>query len=297
MKTVAIRLAALIVLQALGPGTARPGEPAQPRVAEEIAKQESIYRSRGAAVPRGYVTDRTLSDYEELLPSGFSDALGQLGPTDRWLDIGAGGGEAILDYYSRGYDMAPDGQRARRGGKASAVALSIEDRRTDDWQQRAASLGGDRIRYLHGKRLREYPRNELGRFRIITDVYGGFSYTADLSLYMEKVLGLLEVNGGFYTMVASVHLDDGKDKPGTWYLTELLDPAGGDVKVCSWLRSMSCVQVACESKSAWETPTELIHVRKVCDQVAVPTLKLLQFEAGNPPGRRFQLVPSKTVSQ
>jgi hypothetical protein len=89
-----------------------------------------------------------------------------------------------------------------------------------------------------------------------------------------------------------VRLEDGKDNPAkTWYLTELVDTAGRDVKVCSWLKSVTCVEVTCESKSAWETPTELIHIRKTCGDVSVPHTKLLQYEAGNPPGRRFQLEP------
>jgi hypothetical protein len=167
--------------------------------------------------------------------------------------------------------------------------MSIEDRRTDAWRQQAAIFGGDRLRYLSGKRLREYSREKLGTFQIITDVYGGFSYTVDLSQFMEKVLSLLEIGGVFYTMVQSVHLEDGKDKPSTWYLTELVDAAGRDEKVCSWLKQTACVQVACESKSDWEAPTELINIRKVCSDVSVPPMKLLKYEAGNPPERRFQL--------
>ncbi len=69
--------------------------------------------------------------------------------------------------------------------KARAVAISIEDRRTDKWQQQAASLG-DRIRYLSGKRLRQYSREELGTFQIITDVFGGFTYTEDLSGFVGR---------------------------------------------------------------------------------------------------------------
>ena len=175
--------------------------PLQPRIDEEFAKQEKIYRSRGADVPSGYVTNRGLSDYAELLPSGFCDALGRLGSSDRWLDIGAGDGQAILDYYAPEDDAAPGQKCARSGGKARAVAMSIEDRRTDKWQQQAASLGDDRIRYLSGKRLRDYSREELGKFQIITDVYGGFSYTEDLSQFLEKVLSLLETGGVFYTIV------------------------------------------------------------------------------------------------
>jgi SAM-dependent methyltransferase len=288
-KTAGTRLAVLIVivLQALGLGACWLQQPAQPPINEEIAMQEKIYRSRGADVPGGYVTGRALSDYAGLLPSGFCDALGRLGSSDRWLDIGAGDGRAILDYYAPEDDAAC----ARSGGKARAVAMSIEDRRTDKWQQQAASFGDNRIRYLSGKRLRNYSGEELGKFQIITDVYGGFSYTEDLSQFLEKVLSFLEIGGVFYTVVQSVHLEDGKDKPNTWYLTELVDAAGRDVKVCSWLQKTACVKVGCESKSDWDTPTELINIRKVCSDVSVPRMKLLKYEAGNPPGRRFQLEP------
>ena len=292
-KTAGTRLAVVIVIvvQALGIGACSLQAPAQPRINEEIAKQEKIYRSRGADVPSGYVTGRALSDYAGLLPSGFCDALGKLRSSDQWLDIGAGEGQAILDYYAPEDNAAPAGNCARPRGQARAVAMSIEDRRTDKWQQQAANLGDGHIRYLFGKSLRNYSREELGKFQIITDVYGGFSYTQDLSQFMEKVLSLLEVGGVFYTMVQGVHLEDGKDKPDSWYQTELVDAAGRDVKVCPWLKKTTCAKVACESKGDWDSPTELINVQKVCSDVSVPRMKLLKFEAGNPPGRRFQLEP------
>src|SRR5215470_16261614 len=289
--TAEMRLAILIVLQALGLGACSTQEHAQPRFDEEITKQEKIYRSRGADVPGGYVTGRGLADYAELLPSGFCDALGRLRSSDQWLDIGAGEGQAILDYYAPEDNAAPAGNCARPRGQARAVAMSIEDRRTDKWQQQAASLGAEHIRYLSGKRLRQYSREELGKFQIITDVYGGFSYTEDLSLFLEKVLSFLDVGGVFYTMVQSVQLEDGKDKPSTWYQTELVDAAGRDVKVCSWLKKTTCVNVGCDSKSDWDAPTELINIRKVCSDVSVPPVKLLKYEAGNPPARKFQLEP------
>jgi len=291
-QTAAARLAVGIVvaLQALGPSAGWPQQPAPPRIDEEFAKQEKIYRSRGADVPSGYVTSRALSDYAEILPSGFCDALGSLGSSDRWLDIGAGDGQAILDYYAF-EDAAAAENCARSLTRARAVAMSIEDRRTEKWRQQAAIFGSDRLRYLPGKRLRQYSGEELGRFQIITDVYGGFSYTEDLSQFLEKVLSLLQTGGAFYTLVQGVHLEDGKDKPDSLYQTELVDAAGHDEKVCSWLKKISCVQVSCESKSDWESPTEVINVRKICSDIAVPRLKLLTYEAGNPPGRRFELAP------
>jgi SAM-dependent methyltransferase len=288
-KTTGTLLAVLIVLQVLGAGVGWPQEAAPPQIGEERAKQEKIYRSRGDEVPRGYVIGRGLSDYADLLPSGFCDALGSLGSSDRWLDVGAGEGQAILDYYAPVDNTTPAGKCTRLSGRARSVAMSIEDRRTDKWQQQAAHLGNDRIRYLTGKRLRHYSREELGTFQIITDVYGGFSYTEDLSQFMENVLSLLAIDGVFYTILQNVHLESGKDKPDAYYQTELVNAGGQGVKISSWLKEITCVKVVCESKSDWDSPSELIHIRKVCSDVSVPRMKLLQYHAGNPPGRRFQL--------
>ena len=281
-------MVALLILPLLGLAPARAQESAEQQYKKELVKQQGIYRSQGKDIPGGYVTNRGLENYEELLPSGFGGSLRKLGSGDRWLDIGAGGGHAILDYYAPAYDLTPEG-KLRPGGKARAVAISIEDRRTVRWWQQAAVVGADNIQYLYSKRLREYSNAELGKFQIITDVYGGFSYTDELSLFVEKVLSLLEVGGSFFTMIQSVHLSDGKDRPTTWYLTELIDPAGKDVKVCTWLKNVTCAQVTCETRPEWDAPTELIRVMKTCNEVAVPPLRRLRFEAGNPPERHFQL--------
>jgi SAM-dependent methyltransferase len=287
-NTARTRLAFVIVFGLLGLKSAWPQEFSPPRIDKEIAEQEKIFHRRGAEVPGGYITNRGLSGYADLLPSGFCDALGKLGSSDRWLDIGAGAGQAILDYYASEGDAPADEKCARSGHKARAVAITIEDRQTDKWLERAASLGSNRILYLAGKRLRQYSPNELGKFQIITDVFGGFTYTEDLSGFVERVLSLLEVGGGFYTLVPGVHLEGG-DKLGSWYLTELENAAGRPEKVCSWLKKITCAQVTCESKSDWKRPTELISIQKVCSDVSVPRLKLWEFEAGYPPARRFQL--------
>ena len=290
LQTMGTCLAILFVLQVFGLGVGWSQDSAERQISKELAEQEQIFFSRGEDTPSGYVTDRGLSAYVEDLPSGFCDALAKLGSSDRWLDVGAGAGEAILDYYAPKDNSAPAKKCAGFGVKARAVAMSIEDRRTERWRKRAASLGGERIRYLSGKRLRQYSRDEVGKFQIITDVFGGFSYTEDLSLFMEKVLSFLEVGGTFYTLIQNVDLEHDKDNPGeTSYQTELEDPAGNDVTVCSWLKKISCVNVACESKSDWDSPAELITIHKVCGDVSVPHITLLEFDAGNPPTRRFLL--------
>jgi TPR repeat protein len=292
----AVSCAVVLIVLPVFTGAAWPQEAAQPPIDKEIERQEKIYSRTGADVPRGYITNRGLSLYAELLPSGFCDALGRLGSSDRWLDIGAGEGQAILDYSAPEGSAAPGGKCVRPGDKARAVAISIEDRRTDAWKQLAARLGEERLRYLAGKRLRQYSREELGKFQVITDVFGGFTYTEDLPGFVDRVLGLLDIGGSFYTLLPGVRLEDGSDTPGSRYLTELEDGAGRSENVCSWLKRTSCVQVQCESKSGWDRPTELINIRKVCSDTSVPRMKLLDFEAGYPPRRHFQFDGASAAS-
>jgi SAM-dependent methyltransferase len=288
-KSGGLLLAVLLVIL-LQPRAGGSQDIPQPKLDQELSKQEKIYRSRGADRPDGYVINRGLAEYAELLPSGFCDTLGRLGSSDRWLDIGAGAAHAILDYHAP--EASAPAQKCRgSAAQARAVAMSIEDRRTDRWRERAASLGDDRLRYLSGKPLRQYSHEELGKFQMITDVFGGFSYTEDLSGFVERVLRVLDTGGEFHTLMPGVRLEHAKDKLGILYLTELEDAAGRPLKVCSWLKQTTCAQVTCESKSDWKRPTELIKIQKLCSDVAVPRLKLWEFEAGYPPARRFQVVP------
>jgi hypothetical protein len=290
----AIRVIVLALWAALSPA-AEPGSALE----AEAAKQESVYESRGENVPTGYVVDRSLLAYAADLPAGFDSSLAELGPTDRWLDIGAGEGKAILDYYTPRYDaMHPQ----RRGPKARAVAMSIEDRRTARWHETEKGLEANQISYWFGRRLREYSPEELGRFRLVTDLAGGFSYTRTLSLFMEKVLGALEPSGNFYTLLLDVLPEAATEPsayPDTLLLTEIQRPDGASVRVCSWLKSISCAEVACDpDKRAARRPVELYRVRKTCNAVSVPHLELVGYRAGTPPLRRFRLGrPSWEIDQ
>jgi hypothetical protein len=265
---------------------------------KEAAKQEAVYQSRGESVPVGYVVDRSLLAYAAALPAGFGQSLASLGPADRWLDIGAGEGKALLDYYAPRYDSMNPG---RRGRKARAVALSIEDRRTPRWHETAKSLEPEQISYWSGRRLREYSPEELGRFQLITDLTGGFSYARELSVFMERALGALDLNGNFYTLLLDV-LPEAAPGPSAYpdslLLTEIQNAAGADVRVCSWLKSVSCVEVTCEPDTNSTRPVELYRIRKVCNNVAVSPLELVHYKAGTPPLRRFRLGrPSWEIDQ
>jgi len=269
------------------------GQQPAPRVfREEASKQAQIYNSAGQQVPEGYVIGRSLFSYAFILPPGFRGTLGRLGAQDRWLDIGAGEGHAVLDYRMSKYDVLLPGAGESRG-KAQAIAMSIEDRRTARWHDAAATMSEKQLRYLSGRRLREYSSEELGRqFQLITDVLGGFSYTRFVSGFMEKTLGLLAVNGSFYTVLQDVQSESGENRPfypGSPFLTELVRRDGSELKVCAWLKRISCVEVTCELKADSSPPIEAYGIRKTCNGVVVPELVPIHFEAGTPPERRFRM--------
>jgi hypothetical protein len=288
----ALHTLAAIVLQSLCivPAQSEPVERAA--LDDQASRQAAIYSSRGAGVPEGYVVDRSLLSYTVILAADFKRALARLGPADRWLDIGAGEGRAVLDYGTGKYDIVFEG--LERGAKrARAVAMSIEDRRTSRWHQTAPGLEPQQIDYVFGKRLRDYSIAELGRFQLITDVMGGFSYTRDLALFMRRTMEFLDPNGTFFTVLQDVRPEAGTSQPyyaGASFLTELQAADGSQLKVCAWLKRMSCVEVSCEARPGTAPPIEVYAVRKVCEPVTVPALELVHFEAGTPPERRFKVL-------
>lgn len=266
--------------------------PAAP-LQKEITEQTRIYQSRGEQVPADYVIDRSLLSYASTLLPDFDHSLAKLGPGDRWLDIGAGQGRAILDYYGERFDAMHAEGREQRGSRARAVALSIEDRRTADWHQIAASLEPGKIEYRFGRRLREYAPEELGRFKLATDVYGGFSYTASLSQFMEQVLAILEVGGSFYTVLIDVHPEQWPRRNAAErapFQTEIINATGAEIKVCAWLKRIGCVEVSCETDTRSANAVERYRIKKRCERTVVPALEATHFVAGTPPARQFRLL-------
>ena len=289
-KTAGTGVAVLIVLQALGLGAAWPQEPAPPRIDEEIAKQEKIYRSRGADVPSGYVTGRGLSDYAELLPTGFCDALGRLGSSDRWLDIGAGDGQAILDYYAleddaapaekcaRSFDQGTRGRDVHRGSPNGQVATAGRDlrRRPSALSLRQASAGlfarGAGKISDHYRRVRRL----LLYGRLVPVPGEGVELAGDRRRLLHD--GARRAFRGWQGQTRRL----------------VSDRAAG----CSQPRRESVLLAEenhlRESRLRVEERLEKAHradkIEKVCSDVSVPRMKLLKYEAGNPPGRRFQLL-------
>jgi hypothetical protein len=259
----------------------------------EFSRQQSILHGRGELRLEGYVIDRGLASYVHALMPGFEDAVERLGPKDRWLDVGAGRGQAIIDYYAPASDAETLRKPPQR--KADTVAMSIEDRRMEAWHQTASRLEPGQMRYVFDKPLRAFSAADLGgQFQLISDVIGGFSYTEELSTFMERVMSLLTIGGSFYSALQDVRNDEIDNKPfypNEPFLTRILDEKGAETSVCAWLRQIQCAEVVCMPKSGWKPPLQTYRVRKTCEAVSVPRLVRTRFVAGTPPERVFRITP------
>lgn len=263
---------------------------------DEQTKQQKIYQSRGEQVPTGYVVDRALPSYVDAFSPHFLPALARLGAHDRWLDIGAGSGQAILDYHEPVAARLPE--LARLLGlqpgwaRAHSVAISLEDRRRPGWHRIAAGLDDGRLRYLAARPLEDYSVAELGKFQLMTDLLGGFTYTDALSAYMAKALSFLEIDGSFHTLLQDVKSERGNNPPHyvpAPYTTELMTSEGAELGVCAWLKRIACVAVSCELKTDWKPSIEVYRIHKTCDRIEVPELVRSSYVAGTPPDRLFRL--------
>ncbi len=297
MSGVAAAMATAVAVSAQDKTVAPPPGGAQQtgsaNFSKEMSEQARIYQTRGDVVPVGYVIDRSLLAYNLNLLPGFRQSLAGLAPSQRWLDIGAGEGQAILDYYGERYDAMNKEGRERRGSKAQSVAVSIEDRRMPVWHETATKLEPGKIRYLFGKTLSDHAPGELGKFDLVTDVFGGFSYTPRISRFMERTLSLLELNGVYYTLLIDVNPETGATQPArqpSAFQTQIINPDGSELKVCAWLKRIACVEVQCEAESKLQTLAERYRIRKICNDVVVPALESVHFVAGTPPAREFRLV-------
>lgn len=292
VKTMAPHLLLVFALQFAWPAAARAADAVPQAFGDELAKQREIYHGRRDQRLEGYVIDRSLLSYIHVLGQPFAVALARLGPGDRWIDIGAGRGKAVLDYFAGRADAVLIDAGWANKGRANSVALSIEDRRTEEWHQAAAGLEPDKVRYLFGRSFGDYTAPELGRYQVVTDVIGGFSYTPNLTRFVRRVLEVLVPGGEFFTVLQDVSSEEGSNKPhyeGSPYLTELVGADGAPLKVCSWLKSISCVEVTCVLRADWKPPVEAYRVRKMCEDVKIPELVPVHYQAGTPPERRFRL--------
>jgi len=129
-----------------------------------------------------------LNMYESAFGSGFVTDIMGLAEDERWMDGGAGVGQAIQDYYDRGGK-----------GRTTAVGFAKPE---SEVVENLESRGN--FEYLSGKFFSEFDdsselKTDVTKISVITDYNGILSYTRTLSQDLQKYLNNLKVGGKIYT--------------------------------------------------------------------------------------------------
>jgi hypothetical protein len=190
-----------------------------------------------------FTKDRRWHHYHRTFP-GFTDRLLRPGQPVRWFDSGAGEGYAASDVldpqkYAQYVDSTSGSnleinlteaqKRVVRGmietPEANRPLVTILSYRIE--RNIEAS---PRLRSITGRFFEDIEDSELGRFDIITDVYGVFSYTPSVDRTLARYLGMLEPNGAIY-----LHFEA--------FVTSIKTSDGRELKILDWLRNIEGISV------------------------------------------------------
>ena len=195
-----------------------------------------------------------LDMYEDAFGSGFIKDIMGLAEDERWMDGGAGVGQAIQDYYNR-------------GGKGRTTAVGFAKPESDvveDLESR------DNFEYLSDKFFSGFDdsselKTDVTKLSVITDYNGILSYTRTLSQDLQKYLNNLKVGGKIYTFFYAT-INDGA-------ITEI-----------DWLNQIEGVKA--------ERVRGSFVIEKTQETAVVPELTLEEHkkvESTNIPSRKFRL--------
>ncbi|NDG84204.1 MAG: hypothetical protein EBX52_04095, partial [Proteobacteria bacterium] len=131
---------------------------------------------------------RGLDEYlDKFEGTGLKNQLFALKPDEVWIDMGAGeGARALLDFVS---------SKKYRGTALGVTLKAPEDPAGMDSITKGTR---GRFRLISGNPIEEIPLESLPRARVITDLFGAFSYTLHVDLVMERYLSLLETGGSLH---------------------------------------------------------------------------------------------------
>ncbi len=219
---------------------------------ELFASQPAIIDQR--VEKNRFVTDRRLYEYQATLHPDFMFALSRLSPDQHWIDLGAGKGNALIDFARsfKNINQAPE---------LTAVAYKL-----DRWFSLPSFSG--KLKSQVGA-FESQNTSAWKKADVVTDVFGVLSYTHTLSAALQKTFDLLDTNGELYIETTPYAT---RVRWNDEYLP-LLD----------FLARIPGLEVVGKYGQ--------IKVIKRTETIKVPNLKLINYKDDAPPTRQFEVVP------
>lgn len=294
-KNILGKATTLILLSAL---LASASTHAQLNCAEQLSGSSQVKIANDFISANAFTVNRSLAIYSAHFPfkntTTLMDVVTQLPLGSKWIDMGAGQGNALVD-----------GLKANQGiTEGIAISYSRPPSAKDDHEVpgRFQYIDGDFVENLASAGELDQWMNQVD---LITDVFGPLSYSEQLPQLLQIYVDLLKRNGtAVFNLMAERNYE-----PLIGNSMNLLDepmPLNPVMKngrylsdgIVNWLRTIAGIEVieVAEFKlpygQYWEK-SFAIKIRKTESHVAVPNnLRTKTYEASAPPKRTFELTPA-----
>lgn len=219
---------------------------------------ESILTQRKMIEKNEFITGRELKDYLAYLGPGFREALIKLRADGHWIDMGAGGANAVMGYLTTADPRFPDPAE-----RAHVTAVAVQKPHMNEKLEKQA-LSSGKYKYLEGRYVEDIPVQEFGRADLITDFYGPLAYSMDPVGVLNAYLKILKVGGSIYFVEGN---------------RTLVHDRNTEYSFNAWLKVVNVPGLE----------VELGHfaprITKLAEDVSIPELELFSFSAERPPYR------------
>lgn len=254
------------------------GDSAEPCLGALTTKLNANY---DVVVKNSFPHDRGLGEYYDNFGETFRKVLTNPRSGFRWLESGAGHANVPRDYLR----LNPEADVQIVGVSFFAPPGAFES---------------PKFIHLGGRLLENITNKELGKFDLITDNFGPYSYTEQIDRVLQKYIDLLNVGGVAY--IHGVNIFSGAHIPGpieSLFRSLLPVPTslskrrltiedhGKKLSVLGWLQTHAGIRV--EQIEAW--PNDIIRIEKLVEEPQrLGRLKLKSFKRGRPPARKYKVV-------
>lgn len=260
-----------------------------------------------------FEVQRYFYHYVAMLPYEYLEDVMRLGGGGHWIDAGAGKAIAADLFLRLGRDVpiyrshedlfgSPLLNRLIPGADRRREMLYSEfeefSKRPLEWRPRVTAISyreesrvGDRLppsrfRYLNQRLFQDIPLAEIGKADVITDVYGVFAYSEDISNVIARYGALLKPGGKAYILIGF----DNLMKRDFRFVDQIEMINGKKVSLLKWLqRRVEGIEVQ-EARGSTSNYSTLVLKKKGEGPVRVPELKLVEVlpHPDPPPIRRYR---------
>lgn len=235
-------------------------------------KATTIVENNSFETSRGLITEDLSEGYFQDFGDAFKRKLLSLSAKDHWIDLGAGDGLAIFQYYSK-FD-----------GRASTQGISYKE--TPGFIDEVEGKLPINSEYLSGRLFEEISQAELKPADIITDYFGVISYTKHLSLVLKKTLSALKTEGSLFIYQGS---DKTRFSTSIYIKNYMPDgpiPSNKPQSIANFLRLIPGLDVLTHQVGKDTISVEIIK-RADFKPDNIPNLVLIDYLEDGPPKRVF----------